>query len=485
MIKELNKALALSRIINKPMYILPDYLTYLTNCFTHGIESFMRFSNIKMEQVDDGIKLNDFFFPFESSSVFEPRLTVEDGLGIIPIEGPIFNKSEGRIDQILGFSSYEEMKMAFDKAEEDPNVQIVVFRSDSPGGEAAGMVDFADYIYTFRGKKPIFAVIDDSAYSAAYGIISVVDTIYATRTSGMGSIGTIVRHADVSESDKQDGYVFTEIYAGDEKTLFSPHQPLSEKGKARYQEMVDEHYIDFVRSVARGRGVSDGTIIQTQARIFKGQGGVDAGLVDEIHSTDDSFSLIKSTIKKEVSKSMDLKEMQEKHPELYAQIVSQTTKTVTVDLTKDKTGMETEIADLKKDAAIKDTALDQANATILADAEAKVEVAAGKVWDEVLEKSELPDNLLAKIREGSKVVFKSFVTDGVFNVESFKVAITAELKDWEDRAGALKILGKGAGERDTDEEGNIDEKEDDAAVEAMWKVSNPPAYEKAAYVKTT
>jgi ClpP class serine protease len=41
---------------------------------------------------------------------------------------------------------------------------------DSPGGEAGGVFDLADKIFSARKVKPIWAVANDEAFSAAYAI---------------------------------------------------------------------------------------------------------------------------------------------------------------------------------------------------------------------------------------------------------------------------------------------------------------------------
>ncbi|TOL42864.1 serine peptidase, partial [Vibrio parahaemolyticus] len=65
---------------------------------------------------------------------------------------------------------------------------------DSPGGEVAGCFDLVDLIYELRGKKPIYAILSENAYSAAYAIASAADKIYVPRTGGVGSVGVIVIH---------------------------------------------------------------------------------------------------------------------------------------------------------------------------------------------------------------------------------------------------------------------------------------------------
>ena len=70
------------------------------------------------------------------------------------------------------------------------------------------------------------------AFSAAYLLASAAERVYAGRTSGLGSIGVIVSHLDVSASDEKLGYKYTIIHAGARKADFNPHEPLSEEARA-------------------------------------------------------------------------------------------------------------------------------------------------------------------------------------------------------------------------------------------------------------
>jgi len=470
----INKALSLERVSNKLMDMLPESLSLLVNRF---VKEFA-VAEIK----EDVVILNGQSFSIGSDSNFKPRLEVRESVGIIPVEGPIFNKSAGWFDQRFGFSSYEEMKMAFIEANTDPNIQAIVFQANSPGGEAAGMVDFVDYIHENK-SKPVYAIIDDAAYSAAYGVVSSADEIFTTRSGGVGSVGTIIQHVDFSKADEKNGYTVTEVYAGAEKTLFSPNKPLSEKAKERLQEMVDSHYLDFVGAVAKGRRMESGDVVKTQARTFKGQEGVTAGFADKVMSVDDAFLYIKSKLtKKEVKTTMDLKEMQDKHPELYAQIVesskvaAEAEKQIAVDAAKKE--LEDKITSLEKENLMKEAAVKGMDVRMQTLEKTQIETLSKSIWKEVLNDSELPDDdFKSKVQGISKIDAKTFIIEGVFNESGFKEAVKAEVSDWEAHTGKFKVLGMGKTGRNESE----GEATDEAWLSSMWNLSNPPDYEKTAY----
>ena len=106
------------------------------------------------------------------------------------------------------------------------------------GGEVAGAFDVADTVYAARVTKPLFAVANNDAFSAAYLRAAGAQRIYVSRTSGVGSVGVIVSHLDMSVSDEKMGYRYTIVSAGARKADFNPHAPLSDEA-LRYEAEAD------------------------------------------------------------------------------------------------------------------------------------------------------------------------------------------------------------------------------------------------------
>ena len=71
--------------------------------------------------------------------------------------------------------------------------------------QAVGCKELADYIYQSRDTKPITAIVNYSAYSAAYFIASACSKIIVSQTSGVGSIGVIMEHLDTSKMEEKWG----------------------------------------------------------------------------------------------------------------------------------------------------------------------------------------------------------------------------------------------------------------------------------------
>ena len=225
----------------------------------------------------------------------KPYEVTPEGIAVIPIEGTLVHKAYG-LDALSGLRSYVDIQEEIEDAATDPAIKGILLDIDSPGGEVAGVFDAADTIYAARSAKPIFAVADTDAFSGAYLLASGAERVYAGRTSGLGSIGVIVTHLDVSASDEKFGYRYTIVHAGARKADFNPHTPLSEEARRVLEAEVDRTYGLLVDAVARNRGVDESAIRDTEARLYFGGDAVAAQLVDRLGTRQDALAGLREAI---------------------------------------------------------------------------------------------------------------------------------------------------------------------------------------------
>ncbi len=209
-------------------------------------------------------------------------------IAVISILGTLVRRT-GAMDAASGLTSYASISAQINAAINDLSVDAVLLDIDSPGGEAGGAFDLADEIVSARSTKPIWAVANDDAFSAAYAIACSAERIYLTRTGGVGSIGVIALHVDQTQRDALDGYRYTAIYAGDRKNDLSPHLPLSNEASTALQTEVDRLYEMFVSTVATNRGLDAQAVRDTQARLFYAGDAIEAGFADAIGTADDAL----------------------------------------------------------------------------------------------------------------------------------------------------------------------------------------------------
>lgn len=219
----------------------------------------------------------------------------QDGVAIISVIGSLVNRGAW-IGARSGMTSYEGLGAQLSDAAADPKVHSILLDIDSPGGEATGMFSLAAKVREVSAVKPVVAVVNDMAASAAYGIASQATEIVVSPTSIVGSIGVVLTHFDRSGELAAKGIKPTLIYAGRHKVDGNPYGPLSDAVMADLQGEVAKFYDQFVGLVAQGRGdrLTETDARATEARTFLGQEAIDRGLADRMASFDAVLASLQS-----------------------------------------------------------------------------------------------------------------------------------------------------------------------------------------------
>lgn len=198
---------------------------------------------------------------------------------VIPITGPIFRHAN-LFTKLSGATSLGMLALNVGRAAADPAIQNIVLAIDSPGGEAAGINEFAKYLRELGGQKRIIAYVENLAASAGYWIASAASEIVIDETAQLGSIGVVA----VAPRREEGGPLQFVSSQSPKKRL----DPESEAGQAEVQAVVDALAEVFVETVARHRNVSTADVLERfgQGGILVGKYAVEAGLADRIGSLD-------------------------------------------------------------------------------------------------------------------------------------------------------------------------------------------------------
>ena len=266
------------RLFNTPLALHPRKAEVVMAALTD------RFGLTRIQSMSDWDDEDDSF----SRQARDTGYDVVEGIAIIPIQGTLVQKL-GTLRPYSGMTGYDGIRACFLQALNDGEVKAICLDIDSPGGEVAGCFDLVDEIYAARGSKPVWAILSESAYSAAYALASAADKIIVPRTGGVGSVGVIVMHVDWSQKIKNDGLQVTIITYGDRKAESNPYEPLSETARKAIQSDIDEMGRLFVSTVSRNRGITEKTVRDTEAACFLGADGVQLGLADQVASPDAAF----------------------------------------------------------------------------------------------------------------------------------------------------------------------------------------------------
>jgi signal peptide peptidase SppA len=217
----------------------------------------------------------------------------KENVAVIPVWGVISHRAH-MVQDICGpgGTSTEILDHAIRSAAADPAIRSIVLDIDSPGGSVFGVAEVATTIMEARASKPIAAVANSLAASAAYWIGTAAHELFVTPSGEVGSIGVYAAHTDFSKAEEAAGRKTTLISAGKFKTEGNPLGPLSDDAKAYMQERVDGYYTQFVRAVAKQRGVSVDAVRSGygQGRTLGADDALSAGMVDGVATLSEVIS---------------------------------------------------------------------------------------------------------------------------------------------------------------------------------------------------
>lgn len=276
-----------ARAFNTPILMEPGRAAVLLS----AIADRLRIASIQMP---DGTEHEPSALLSEASAQFgagrqgKKVYQVVDGIAIIPVEGTLVHRL-GRIDPYSGMTGYDGIAYKLQEAAADPEVKGIVLDIDSPGGEVCGCFDTAALVHEVAQRKPVRAIVNELAASAAYAIAAAATDIVLTGTAQVGSVGVVMAHADYSGALKNEGIAVTLVYAGAHKVDGHPYAALPDSVQARLQTEVEDLRQMFAGNVAKWRGMGADAVLATEARVYRGKEAISVGFAKKVMSARDAF----------------------------------------------------------------------------------------------------------------------------------------------------------------------------------------------------
>lgn len=211
------------------------------------------------------------------------RAGIRNGVAVLPVVGPIIRRAT-LFSDISGATSLDSLSRDFNAALNNSSVQSILLDIDSPGGEVAGIDEFAQMIAD--SPKPVVAYVESLAASAGYWIASAAGEIVAAPTASLGCIGVVARVKN-PDAKKAADLEFVSSQSPKKRPNLN-----TEAGRSQLQEHVDHMAEVFVSTVARNRGVSEEKVTSDfgQGGVLVGRRAVDAGLADKLGSFESTLS---------------------------------------------------------------------------------------------------------------------------------------------------------------------------------------------------
>ena len=228
-----------------------------------------------------------------------------EGIAVIPVLGTLVRRSL-YLGAASGLTSYHDIEAMAEAAFADPEVRAVLLEIDSSGGEAGGVFDLAQRLRQLAqtSGKPLWAIADEAALSAAYAIAAAADRLWLTRTAEVGSIGVVAVHVDESVADAKAGLNYTFLHAGAHKIDGHPHAPLPAPVAADIQADIDQLHDQFIALVAGFRRLTSEVIRDTEARVYRGEAAVQAGLADQIGTRAEAITALQRQLAMSAGRSL-------------------------------------------------------------------------------------------------------------------------------------------------------------------------------------
>lgn len=190
-------------------------------------------------------------------------------IAVMDISGQIFDSS----------SAIETLK----KLKNNPLVEGVIVRVDSPGGAVTPSMEIYDYILNLG--KPVYAAMGSVAASGGYLISLGADSIYAEPSTITGSIGVIMNLVNTQELMDKIGVKSVVLKSGAYKDAGSPARQMTEQDKKVLNDVLMDMYYQFTDIVIQRRGLAKEKVMQlADGRVYTGRMAQKNGLINHLGS---------------------------------------------------------------------------------------------------------------------------------------------------------------------------------------------------------
>jgi len=234
-------------------------------------------------------------------------------IALVVGEGDITQGSGNESPSDPGFTATAFIKL-LKQVENDSNINGVILRVDSPGGDGVASDDILHEAKNLSKKKPLVISMSDVAASGGYFVAATGDPIVAYPNTLTGSIGVIFARLNLHGLYDKVGINKQLLTRGHFADIDSEYAPLSDEEKQKIAGQIDAFYRAFVSRVADARKKPFDQIEPiAQGRVWLGAQAKQNGLVDELGGLDRAVELIRQRAKIPAGESITLVPYPPKH----------------------------------------------------------------------------------------------------------------------------------------------------------------------------
>jgi protease-4 len=205
------------------------------------------------------------------------------GVTVIRMEGTMVT---GNIDDGDTVGS-EAVGRQLREAADDPLVEAIVLRVNSPGGTPSAAQEIIGDLEYAKTKKAVVVSMGDIGTSAAYYVSAHADRIYANPDTFTAGVGVIWQFSDISDWMQNEGYNVSVVKSGSKKDMGSTARPLTTEEEAYARKVVDDSFETFISDVTSERAIARSDI--EDGRVIRGADAIKMNIIDELGNLNDAI----------------------------------------------------------------------------------------------------------------------------------------------------------------------------------------------------
>lgn len=185
------------------------------------------------------------------------RFAVVRGVAVMPLRG-MLTPNSAALEKYMGWSTYAGIEAACDELAAADDVRAVIVEVDSPGGFVMGLAGAVAAFARLASVKPVYALANPLAASAAYAVASQATEISVTPGAIVGSVG-VMREASAPIQPDMMGEQWS-VHVSSHARAKWPN-PQTDAGLAEIARSLDLAETEFHGFVAAGRGIAPDALL--------------------------------------------------------------------------------------------------------------------------------------------------------------------------------------------------------------------------------
>lgn len=192
-----------------------------------------------------------------------------------------------------GFAGTTETQTALQAADNDAEVDSILWAMDTPGGSVDGLEEASAIVASI--KKPVTVFADGMLASAGVWLAARADRIVASPGALVGSIGVRTVMIDTSEYYKAIGVKVIPVDTGAFKSTGVDGVEITPEQIADTKRIVDGYFSRFKSAVIKGRNLSDDEFAAiSDGKLFFSNEAKKLRLIDDVGTMESTLASVLS-----------------------------------------------------------------------------------------------------------------------------------------------------------------------------------------------